>query len=229
MRRILIVILTLICAFFVSMTCYAATEILTENKQSVSVYVAADFEKNTSDPERFYCKVNGGKASVTLADGVTVSVSGIRADGLTLVVMPITKAETEAWEWFESCLENYGTNLLPVDIYFIDENGNSVKFSGSFSVSVTTSDKYTEPSVFYLSPDGKVTIIKCTSDGKTVTFETDHNSYYVIAEKVSQIPSNSHSPKTGDKSNMPIWIALLLVSGTTLVEIYVFGRKKDTE
>lgn len=222
----MIAVLALVCAFSACMACYAAAETLAEEKRSVNIDVVADYVKNTSDPKRFYGEITDGRATVTTDDGATVAVSGVQADGLTLVVLPIMKSETAAWEWFSSCLKNYGTNLYPVDIYFIDKNGNRVEYNGSFSISITTPETYTEPSVFYLSTDGKVTPLDSTVNGNAVTFQISHNSYYVIAEKLQSTPDDPDSPPTGDTSNKPLWIALVLVAGVGVVGTTVFGKRK---
>ncbi len=41
-------------------------------------------------------------------------------------------------------------------------------------------------------------------------------------------PGNTTSPKTGDNSNMFLWIALLFVSGGAVIGTTVYGRKKKT-
>lgn len=228
MRKLFVVFLSVICVFSATVNCFAATEVPTENKGSESIDVVADYVKNTSDPKRVYCEITDGKAGVTVADGVTVSVSDVRAEGLTLVVLPITKAEEEAWNWIEACLGNRGKSLYPMDIYFIDENGNRVEYNATFSVSITTPDRYTAPSVFYISTDGQTTEISCIADGNTVSFETDHSSYYTVAEKIQNTSDKPTSPPTGDNIERLLPIALILLCVICFAVISIIEGKKAT-
>ena len=68
-----------------------------------------------------------GQASVQLEDGVQVTVSGEALDGLTLVVYQIPRSDEQAWAWMESCMEKYGTNLYPLDLFFMDSQGDRVE------------------------------------------------------------------------------------------------------
>ena len=123
-----------------------------------------------------------GQASVQLEDGVQVAVSGQALDGLTLVVYPIPRSDEQAWAWMESCMEKYGTNLYPLDLYFVDSQGNRVEVQSAITVTVTYTGDYQAPAVFYLAENGSVTKMESQAQGKAITFTTDHNSYYVLAE-----------------------------------------------
>lgn len=68
-----------------------------------------------------------GQDSVQLEDGVQVTVSGQALDGLTLVVYQIPRSDEQAWAWMESCMEKYGTNLYPLDLSFMDSQGDRVE------------------------------------------------------------------------------------------------------
>ena len=123
-----------------------------------------------------------GQASVQLEDGVQVTVSGEALDGLTLVVYQIPRSDEQAWAWMESCMEKYGTNLYPLDLYFVDSQGSRVEVQSAITVTVTYTGDYQTPAVFYLAENGSVTKMKSQAEGTAITFTTHHNSYYVLAE-----------------------------------------------
>ena len=123
-----------------------------------------------------------GQASVQLEDGVQVTVSGQALDGLTLVVYPIPRSDELAWAWMESCMEKYGTNLYPLDLYFVDSQGDRVEVQSTITVTVTYTGDYQAPAVFDLAKTGAVTEMESHAQGTAVTFTTNHNGYYVLAE-----------------------------------------------
>ena len=123
-----------------------------------------------------------GQASVQLEDGVQVAVSGQALDGLTLVVYPIPRSDEQAWAWVESCMEKYGTNLYPLDLFFVDSQGNRVEVQSAITVTVTYTGDYQAPAVFYLAENGSVTKMESQAEDTAITFITNHNSYYVLAE-----------------------------------------------
>lgn len=91
-----------------------------------------------------------GQDSVQLEDGVQVTVSGQALDGLTLVVYQIPRSDEQAWAWMESCMEKYGTNLYPLDLSFMDSQGDRVEVQSVITVTVTYTGDYQAPAVFYL-------------------------------------------------------------------------------
>lgn len=175
--------------------------------------------------------VEEGQASAELENGIRVSVSGENLDGLTLVVYPIPRSDEQAWTWITSCMKNYGTNLFPIDLYFTDSQGSRVEVRSVFSVTVTGAGKYQTPAVFYLNEDGAVGRMESKTEGTAITFTTNHNSYYVLAESEEERTSaddqssgNNTSrtdagipPETGDNGQPGVWCAFLLMSGSVFL------------
>ena len=193
-------------------------------------------DENLDAPETVTAPAENGSATVTLEDGTKITVTGITEDGLWLVVRPITDAELMAW--FEQCLAPYGTNLYPMDIYFVDSRGVRTEITGTITVIVETLKDYTEPIVCYVAPDGAVTVMESSVNGTEITFRTNHNSYYVLAEKISDTANtqpgtsngtNGQSPQTGDTSNLWLWGAVMLLGCCGLVGCILFGRKKKQD
>lgn len=185
------------------------------------------------DPETVTIPAENGSAAVTLEDGTKITVTGITEDGLWLVVRPIMDSELMAW--FEKCVAPYGTHIYPMDIYFVDSRGVRTEITGTITVTVETLKDYAEPIVCYVAPDGAVTVMSSSVDGNKITFQTNHNSYYVLAEKVpgtaNTQPGTSggtggQSLKTGDTGNPWLWGAVMLLACGVLSGSILFGRKK---
>lgn len=138
-----------------------------------------------------------------------------------------------------------------MDIYFTDSRGVRTEITGTITVIVETLKDYTEPIVCYVAADGAVTVMRSSADGKKITFRTNHNSYYVLAEKVpgganskpgtsgaanGQNPqpgtsgiTNGQNPQTGDTSNLWLWGAVMLPACRGLAGCILFGRKKKQD
>ena len=148
------------------------------------------------ESDRYTAPVENGEAAAALADGSSVAVSGVTGNGLWLVVYPIPKTDAQGWSWFESCMAAYGTNIYPMDIYFVDQDGNRVEVSRTVTVTVETLEAYASPVICHLSTGGNVTVMDSSVDGKRITFQTDHNSYYVLAEKKEEPGSETEETET---------------------------------
>lgn len=253
--------------------CSAAA--LTESRET-RIEVRARY---IQESDRYTAPVENGEAAAALADGSSVTVSGVTGNGLWLVVYPIPKTDAQGWSWFESCMAAYGTNIYPMDIYFVDQDGNRVEVSRTVTVTVETLETYASPVICHLSTEGNVTVMDSSVDGNRITFRTDHNSYYVLAEKKEEPGSETEetetpgseteetetsgseteetetpgsetertsgpaagnstrpgktgsagkaSPKTGDDSDIWMWIAVMCISGAGAALILT-RRKRRT-
>ena len=47
-----------------------------------------------------------------------------------------------------------------------------------------------------------------------------------LAEKIKKLAEEADSPKTGDTSNLALWIALLFISGGAVIGTTVVGKKQ---
>lgn len=237
MKRIGAVCTALLLCLFMSLPCFAETPAESGETETVDVYA-----RYIRDSDTHTAPVENGEASVPLADGTRVTVKGVTGNGLWLVVYPIPKTDEEAWGWFEGCMADYGTNIYPMDIYFIDQDGNRVEISRTVTVTVETVRDYADPIVCCLSAEGKATVMDRSMDGNRITFQTDHNSYYVLAEKKADSGSQNSggtddstgseandvaggiNPKTGDAFNIWLWGTVMCGSMIILAGVTV-GRK----
>lgn len=190
MKKRIAMLLTMLIFFASSTTCFAKTITTQGDTDTGNVYVK--YVESISDV--YKSATENGKARVTTTEGTIIEVSGIQNDGLRLVVLPVLSTDTEAWSWIAGSMNNYGTNICPLDIYFEDEIGNQVPINTEVAITVTLSKEYTNPVVYNLKTDGTVTALENNSpNGNTLTFKTDYSGYYVVAEKLS---ASSHTDTT---------------------------------
>ena len=182
--------IALLLCLLMALPCSAAA--LTESRKT-EIEVRARY---IQESDRYTAPVENGGAAVTLGDGSSVAVSGVTGNELRLVVYPIPKTDAQGFRWFESCMAAYGTNIYPMDIYFIDQDGNRVEVSRTVTVTVETLETYASPVICHLSTEGNVTVMDSSVDGKRITFQTDHNSYYVLAEKKEEPGSETEETET---------------------------------
>lgn len=177
-------------ALFTAMPCMAAeTNIVEQSGGSASKNVYARYESSGEDGIAS-SPVTDGTASVTLADGTVITVSGVTADGLYLKVFAIPKEtdSSSAWQWFTAQMEGKGTNMRPYDIWFEDTNGQVQEVGGTIGIAITppSGAGYQNPVVYYQPSQGSPEKMNASYAGGTVSFQTTHNSYYVLLEQSAQ-------------------------------------------
>lgn len=194
--------------------------------------------------------IEDGQAETTLPDGTTVTVQGeTLPDGVLLVVEPL---EGETIAWIESCMEGKGTNIRAYDIYFLDNSGNRYEITDPITVSFSLNGEYQRPVVYYISESGETQKMETSVAGDQISFTTDHNSYYALAEEVgteetgssgnptgstggtggqtgsgtSGNVSGKDSPKTGDNTEIGLWTGMMAVSMILVISLMAKVRKK---
>lgn len=116
--------------------------------------------------------------------------------------------------------ENYVA--YDISLYSSSLGANISKLeNGKFSVGIPVPDSLKGKSltVFYIDSEGKTKehIAKDIKDG-VAYFETDHFSIYALTEKIATNDGNGATsstpeiPKTGDNSNITLWILMMLIS-----------------
>lgn len=228
MKRMKGAMAALLLSLLMVLPCSAAAKAETK---TIDVYARAIRESDA-----YTAPVEDGEASVKLNDGTSVTVSGVPDSGLWLVVYPVPETEEDAWDWFENCMEAYGTNLYPMEIYFIDQDGNRTEVGGTVTVTVKMPGKYETPIICRLSSDGQAAMMDSSLDGDRITFQPKGGTYYVLAEKKGDSGSGSEkddgssteeasgagsgeagtagskSPRTGDDSGIWLWAAAFCIS-----------------
>lgn len=166
--------------------------------------------------------VTDGSATVDLGDGVTVTVDGVDQAEVYLVVYPIPREDAQAWAWLEECMEGYGTQLYPVELYFVDGDGHRVEVDAPFTVTIQAAQEYTNPVAFAVDTQGAVTDLGGTAQGNGVTFTATGSGYYVLAQRGQ--PDDTTPPQTGDQSAWMGYVAALALAGCGLAALA--GRRR---
>ena len=110
-------------------------------------------------------------------------------------------------------LKETGTDILPFDIYF-EKDGQRIPLNSKIQITITLPDGYQSPLVCYVTTDGKATVLPSNvKDGK-ISFETEHTSYYVLADKIKE-PGDS--PQTGDSTNLLLYVTIMVFSACILM------------
>lgn len=166
-----------------------------------------------------------GDGSATLPDGTEVGISDADRTKGQLVIDPIT--DKEALDWINSVTDGKVKTPQAFHIYYLDNNGNITNADG-ISVSMKLGDTLQNPVVYSLKSDGSMELLSADVKNGTITFTTDGSPYYVLGEKDSGgTPFNPDKfPQTGDNSHMALWLAVLLVSGGTLIVTTVVSKKR---
>lgn len=172
---------------------------------------------------------------IILADetsGIKISAeNGAIPDGATVVAKAITTGEQ--FDKLKTALVDTAGKFTAFDISLM-HGGAKIEPNGKVLVSIPIPSGYdkTKLAIFFVDDEGKITEIPSTIDGANITFETDHFSNYVVAEKsaaavVSQAAGNSH-PKGG---NPMIWIAVMIIvivlfAGAVTIWFFKFRKIK---
>lgn len=126
----------------------------------------------------------------------------------------------------------------------LDGNNNVVKISNTkMKIRIALPEDlkgYDKYEVVYIVNDEIKETIPAAVENGYIVFETNHLSQYgIIATNTGSTtqptdptkpaenkPGNTTSPKTGDNSNMFLWLALLLASSGAGILTSIYGRKK---
>lgn len=167
---------------------------------------------------------------VVLKDKKTnVTVSGEKGVLSADLKLKVTKVDEIA----SSLSDKLGTFLL-YDIKLVDENGNTVQPKGTVTVGIPVPDGFDIDKlvVYYIDEEGNLIEYPVVVKDGVAYFETDHFSYYALAEKQGnslttptttvQTDSNKPNPSTGAQD----LTAVLAAAAVSLMGLVVLGKKK---
>ena len=177
--------------------------------------------------------VEEGKAEIRTDDGAQIALSGIREEGLTLVVIPVTGEDREAFAWFEEQMAGTGTKIAPYDIYLQNAQGERVPFPVGVSVRASLPGGYTDPLVVNLQAAGEKTELDFIRKDGAFLFTAGENGYYVFAERLpaGETPDPSEpgsQPQTGDPNSVMPWIGAMILAAAGMLAVLRF-RKKEAD
>lgn len=168
---------------------------------------------------------------VVLKDKKTnVTVSGEKGVLSADLKLKVTKVDEIA----SSLSDKLGTFLL-YDIKLVDENGNTVQPKGTVTVGIPVPDGFDIDKlvVYYIDEEGNLIEYPVVVKDGVAYFETDHFSYYALAEKQgnslttqstteTQTDSNKPNPSTGAQD----LTAVLAAAAVSFMGLVVLGKKK---
>ena len=224
MKKAAVIIITVILSVFCSVPVFAAGNNLPEEK-TVGVFAKSVYTL----PDGCYGaeKNNDGEYIADLPNGIKMSLKLKSADSsLRIVIVPITKQETQAYQWISGCTADLGNDFLYYDIYFADEHGNRVDVNTSLEVSLALMQNFGTLKAAEISSNGKIMHLDSKSNGNNISFTIQKGGYYAVASSKSFTPV---SPKTGDIRLIHFLIALFFVSGVSIAGPAIYGRKRLNE
>lgn len=110
--------------------------------------------------------------------------------------------------------------------------------NGKFEVKIPIPEKFEGKSLiaYYIDGNDKIVDYEVTPKGGFAVFTTDHFSIYTLAEKTDGQNANKNgtgsadnftSPQTGDNSYIQLWIALILLSGVSLITTLILKNARQ--
>ena len=176
------------------------------------------------------------------ATNITDSVSGIVISGNNLpndVTLAVKSNDKQTIKNTETALADISYNeFVAFDITLVDGNGDTVQPNGKVKVSVPLPEKYkgfNSLGIYYIDSKAKAEKLESKIENDCIIFETDHfSTYALVAEKqeATNTPSQpeqqkptTDNPKTGDNSSLMMSVLVFVVSGTTLILLFIRKKK----
>ncbi|MGN1442211.1 MAG: ParB N-terminal domain-containing protein, partial [Acutalibacteraceae bacterium] len=154
MKKFIIVAISFILILSFSIPCFATTHGNMHEYENHAVYGQYCY---SSDPNVNVSTLTNGKYIIETASGLIVTVVPENPNSeLLLVVRTIPKTD-EAYSWFEKCFQSFDGNIIPLDIYYVDADGNRINIYDDILIEINSNDKVNK--VFTLSTDGVVNIV----------------------------------------------------------------------
>ncbi len=211
-------------------TCIDCQAVVDENYRQTGEYY-------TYNPEKIITIQVTNKAV-----GVTDSNSGIVISGDNLpneVTLAVKSNDKQAVKNTETALADISYNeFVAFDITLVDGKGDTVQPNGKVEVSIPLPEKYkglNNLGVYYINSNAKAEKLESKIENDCITFETDHfSTYALVAEKEegTNTPSQpeqqkptTDNPKTGDNHSPMLVVLIFVVSGTTLILLFIRKKK----
>lgn len=146
----------------------------------------------TDSPIAYEAKINTiGYASVTLPNGISVSVTSKELAGLTFMVMPITSQDTEAWMWFSDCLDQYGDLYCPMEVFFLDNNGNRCFNLEQFTLTIKMPEGISNPTIIFLTTGGEAAEVASKVVNGSILISANRSGYYALIDRCTDGDANN--------------------------------------
>lgn len=197
---------------------------------------------NLTEAERTALEALKGTARALL-DRIAAAKDAAEADEIT-VIDGITKdnvkledkeALEEAEKALEGALRDFGGNYTEEESRSLEEKLEAVKAAlaaiGNAEKAAEEIGKLPSAEDAKLSDKSALDRVKKLLDGlteneKAMLGKDARGKVDALAEKIKKLAEEANSPKTGDTSNLALWIALLFISGGIVTGTTVVGKKK---
>lgn len=162
--------------------------------------------------------INNGIDYVIVPTTFNDSTTNVQVNADTGVIpigaqINVNKIESGAgFTLVDKSLDKVSDKFTLYDISFIKDN-TTVQPNGKVIITLPIPDGYNKEklTIYYVADDGTKQELTATIVGNTISFETTHFSYYVIAEKLSTAVVTA-SPKTSDNNLYLIFMIFMLVA-----------------
>lgn len=170
---------------------------------------------------------------VTIADeatGIKINAdNSVVPEGTTMIANAIT--EGEQLDKVKEALKDVSNRFSAFDLS-LEKDNVKIQPTGKVTVSIPIPSGYDQSrlAIYYIADDGTKTELPSTIQENNISFETDHFSTYVVAERLAA-PTNAPG---AEKNNATLWIVLSVVVGILLLgaggAVWFFKfRKKPSE
>lgn len=172
-------------------------------------------------------------ATVTI-DSTAIQTMTATGSGTTSATLKLVVEETNAPSAVQDAKAAYALDAYLNDVPVFKAEGAST--NGTVVISVPyEKTANTTLEVYYVSADGKTQekMVAEYEDG-VLTWETNHFSTFVVVEKANAAKDDAAKPadakkppRTGDESNLTLWLALALLATCATVTTTVVAKKKS--
>lgn len=212
-------------------------------------------EEITAETGKLISKVEGDSAKVEAVGDTTLYENIIlKTDKMGDKLSDTDKADMQAKiEALKLAVENIKmAEIFDISLFLrdTDASGNPIqdlKYEPNGKIRITMEvpeaifKNFKNVKLLHFLDDGTVETVDYILDGSKAVFDTESLSYFAFAgtpvvtdtgttnDNGTKNENNgqSSSPKTGDRSNPIVWIAVLLVSALTVGTVSVYNRKKN--
>ena len=179
-----------------------------------------------------FVEIKTDVATVTIDNTAIQTMTNSTADTNALKLV-VEKATTPAE--VKDAKAAYELEALLNGVPVFKKDGEKTNGTVVISVPYTKTNSNSQIKVYYVSDDGKTQeeMVAEYKDG-VLTWETNHFSTFVVVEKANAAKDDAAKPadakkppRTGDESNLGLWLALALLATCATVTTTVVAKKKN--
>ena len=152
--------------------------------------------------------------------------------GMRIIIVPVTaKEEPDAYKWLTGNLSKADKASTAYYLGFYDNNDNHTQPAGDVTITLTIQKGYENTKLYYMDTNGQLKQLHYSAASGSAKFTISATGYYLFLKQSGNnntpnpakpdgnntTPTNSNSPKTGDSSNLSLWLALFITSSITLI------------